>query len=198
MERTESKNNPFGAAKPIDTATKEKEIEEKRQAALKEKKEAEEKAREEKKIAEDKAREEKRVAKETEKATNPDRNTPSKEKSNGVESEKEAAASGPPPGKSYEILRRQANDDVDVHAEGVDEEMEGDANGVIADDKSVKPQEIVRDIPAANGNSASNGNAAAEPTAEAMEEDGWSTVQKPQKPRKSQRNGNAGARAIAS
>ncbi|KAL8999372.1 MAG: hypothetical protein Q9169_001798 [Polycauliona sp. 2 TL-2023] len=200
MERTESKNNPFGAAKPIDTATKEKEIEEKREAEKKERKEAEDKAREEKKIADEKAREEKRAAKDTEKAGNPDRSASSKEKSNGVESEKETAPSGPPPGKSYEILRRQANEDVDVHTEGVDGDMEGDANGLIADDKSVKPQEIVRDIP--NGNSASNANATAEPTAEAMEADGWSTVQKQQKPRKNQRNGNgnanAAARAIAS
>ncbi|KAL8859956.1 MAG: hypothetical protein Q9178_003504 [Gyalolechia marmorata] len=195
MERSESKNNPFGAAKPIDTAAKEKEIEEKREAALKEKKEAEEKAREEKKIADDKAREEKQQTKETEKAANPDR---TKEKSNGMETEKETGASGSPPGKNYEILRRQANDDVDVHAEGVDGEMEGDANGVVADDKSVKPQEIVRDIPAANGNSASSSNGLTEPTAEALEEDGWSTVQKAQKPRKNQRNGNAAARAIAS
>ncbi|KAL9639701.1 MAG: hypothetical protein Q9204_000991 [Flavoplaca sp. TL-2023a] len=198
MERTESKNNPFGAAKPIDTATKEKEIEEKREAEKKERKEAEEKAREEKKIADEKAREEKRLAQETEKATNPERSASSKEKSNGVEPEKKTAATGPPAGKSYEILRRQANEDVDVHAGGVDGEMEGDADELIKDDKSVKPQEIVRDIPATNGHKASEGNTAAEPTAEAMEEDGWSTVQKPQKPRKNQRNGNAAARAIAS
>ncbi|KAL8767007.1 MAG: hypothetical protein Q9209_006361 [Squamulea sp. 1 TL-2023] len=195
MERSESKNNPFGAAKPIDTATKEKEIEEKRQAALKERKEAEEKAREEKKAAE-KAREEKRIAKETEKPANPGKAT--KEKVNGAEPEKDTATNGPPAGKNYEILRRQVNDDVDVHAEGVDGDMEGDAYGMISDDKSVKPQEIVRDIPAPNGNSANNGNAVAEPTAEALEEDGWSTVQKQQKPRKNQRNGNAAVRAIAS
>ncbi|KAL8691961.1 MAG: hypothetical protein Q9224_004060 [Gallowayella concinna] len=193
MERTESKSNPFGAAKPIDTAAKEKEIEEKREAALKEKKEAEDKAREEKKAADEKAREEKRSAKDAEKVANPDKANRSKEASNGVEPEKETAAPGPPPGKSYEILRRQANDDTDVHADGVDGEMEGDADGLVADDKSVKPQEIVRDIPGANGNSAT----APEPTAEGLEEDGWSTVQKPQKPRKNQRNGNV-ARAIAS
>ncbi|KAL8735914.1 MAG: hypothetical protein Q9166_000476 [cf. Caloplaca sp. 2 TL-2023] len=198
MERTESKSNPFGAAKPIDTAAKEKEIEEKRQAALKEKKEADDKAREEKKIADEKAREEKRLAKEAEKAANPDKAASSKEKSNGVEPEKETTTTGPPRGKNYEILRRQVNDDADVHANDIDGEMEGDANGLIADDESVKPKEIVRDIPAANGNNASNGKTGAEPTAEALEEDGWSTVQKPQKPRKNQRNGNAAARAIAS
>ncbi|KAI5310729.1 hypothetical protein KEM55_002865 [Ascosphaera atra] len=55
---TESKANPFGAARPIDTAAREREVEEKRVAALKAKKEAEEKAKEEQqKEAERKAKE---------------------------------------------------------------------------------------------------------------------------------------------
>jgi translation initiation factor 4B len=45
----DAKASPFGAARPIDTAAREKEVEAKRQAAIKEKKEADEKAREEKK-----------------------------------------------------------------------------------------------------------------------------------------------------
>jgi translation initiation factor 4B len=49
----DAKASPFGAARPIDTAAREREVEEKRQAALKEKKEeAEEKALEEKKTRE--------------------------------------------------------------------------------------------------------------------------------------------------
>ncbi|KAI4168559.1 MAG: hypothetical protein LQ348_007465 [Seirophora lacunosa] len=194
MQRTESKSNPFGAAKPIDTATKEKEIEEKRQAALKEKKEAEDKAREEKKVAEEKAREEKRLAKEAEKSPTPEKATSPKEKPNGVAAEKENGASGPPPGKNYEILRRQANEDAEV-ADAADEEPEGAANGVIVDDQAIKPKEIVRDIPAANGNSAGT---PVEPSADALEDDGWSTVSKPQKKSKNARNGNMAARAIAS
>merc|ERR1712093_291727 len=47
----DAKASPFGAARPIDTAAKEKEIEEKKAAAAKEKKEAEEKAKEEKREA---------------------------------------------------------------------------------------------------------------------------------------------------
>ena len=43
----DTKASPFGAARPIDTAAKEREIEEKRVAAVKEKKEAEEKAKSE-------------------------------------------------------------------------------------------------------------------------------------------------------
>ncbi|CCU76376.1 translation initiation factor 4B [Blumeria hordei DH14] len=48
---TDAKPSPFGAAKPIDTAAKEREIEEKRLAAIKEKREADEKASEEKREA---------------------------------------------------------------------------------------------------------------------------------------------------
>lgn len=43
----DSKANPFGAARPIDTAAREREIQEKREVAIKEKKEADEKAKEE-------------------------------------------------------------------------------------------------------------------------------------------------------
>lgn len=197
-QTSDAKASPFGAAKPIDTAAKEKEIEEKRLAALKEKKEAEEKANEEKRIADQKAKEEERLAKESEKAANAEKPALSpKEKPNGVEAQKENGVTGPPPGKNYEILRRQANDDADA----ADEEPEGTANGVITDDKAIKPKEIVRDIPQANGNTSSSGNTPVEPTAEALEEEGWSTVQKPQKPqkpRKNQRNGNVAARAVAS
>ena len=46
---TDSKSNPFGAARPIDTAAREKEIEEKRQLAVRHKRDAEDKARDEKK-----------------------------------------------------------------------------------------------------------------------------------------------------
>ncbi|KAI4168186.1 MAG: hypothetical protein LQ343_006572 [Gyalolechia ehrenbergii] len=191
---SDSKASPFGAAKPIDTAAKEKEIEEKRQAALKEKKEAEDKAREEKKVAEEKAREEQRLAKESEKAATPEKTILSKDKPNGVEPEKENGATGPPPGKNYEILRRQANEDTDA----AEDEPEGAANGVITDDKAIKPQEIVRDMPDANGNSPGNSNSQVEPSAEALEEDGWSTVSKHQKTRKNPRSGNMPARAIAS
>lgn len=51
-----SKASPFGAAKPIDTAAKEREIEEKRQLAIREKRAADEKAKEEKTAKEAAAR----------------------------------------------------------------------------------------------------------------------------------------------
>ncbi|KAI0381011.1 hypothetical protein F5Y04DRAFT_89779 [Hypomontagnella monticulosa] len=51
----DSKASPFGAARPIDTAAKEREIAEKREQQLKEKKEADEKAKEERRIAKEAA-----------------------------------------------------------------------------------------------------------------------------------------------
>ena len=51
------KPNPFGAARPIDTAAREREVEEKQKQAVQQKKEADEKAREEKKAKEAAAKE---------------------------------------------------------------------------------------------------------------------------------------------
>ncbi|KAL0931174.1 RNA recognition motif containing protein [Colletotrichum truncatum] len=52
---TDSKASPFGAARPIDTAAKERQIEEKKQQLLKEKREADEKAKEERRLAKEAA-----------------------------------------------------------------------------------------------------------------------------------------------
>ncbi|RFU75856.1 rna recognition motif containing [Trichoderma arundinaceum] len=51
----DSKASPFGAARPIDTAAREKEIEEKRLQAIQEKREADEKAKEDKRLAKEAA-----------------------------------------------------------------------------------------------------------------------------------------------
>ena len=202
---SDSKASPFGAARPIDTATREKEVEEKRQQALREKKEADEKARAEKKAADEKAKEERKSAKEVELAAKKDQEPADKEKPNGQPKErvngqpkekpKENGASASQSGKSYEILRRATNDDVSA----VDEEAdEADEDGTAADDKQVKPKEIVRDIPSKEEAAQQNSASAAptpNPSADTLEEDGWSTVSKPVKGRK---NGNQAARAIAS
>ena len=184
---SDSKASPFGAAKPINTAAREKEVEEKRQAALKEKKEAEDKAREEKKAAEDKVREEKRLARDADRAKEGNK---TKEKPNGTETEKENGV--PPAAKNYEILRRAANED----GAAADEEVhEDNANGSVVEDKAVKPKEIVQDITLKTNGASTHANASAEPTADALEEEGWNTVSKPVK---KGRNGNLAARAIAS
>ncbi|KAB2576442.1 putative RNA-binding protein sce3 [Lasiodiplodia theobromae] len=74
----DAKSSPFGAARPIDTAAKEREIEEKRQLALRQKKDADDKVREEKR------------AKEAAKAEK--------------EGEKENGAGSPPPGSNFDVL----------------------------------------------------------------------------------------------
>ncbi|KAK7961024.1 RNA-binding protein sce3 [Apiospora saccharicola] len=52
---TDPKANPFGAARPIDTAAKEREIAEKKEQVAKEKKEADEKAKEDRRLAKEAA-----------------------------------------------------------------------------------------------------------------------------------------------
>ena len=172
------KPNPFGAARPIDTAAREKEIEEKRQLALRQKKEADDKAREEKK------------AKESAEKTTPKDSaqpTPTKKDEDGAEDK---------PKSNFEILQR-----VD---EGNSAGQDEDAEGEIVHDKDVKPQEVVRDPPKSEGGSWRRQSAQAPApegtTTEAMDDDGWSTVTKPTKNVKTNRRGGGGApaRAIAS
>ncbi|KAF2706060.1 hypothetical protein K504DRAFT_471472 [Pleomassaria siparia CBS 279.74] len=182
---SESKSNPFGAARPIDTATREKEIEEKRVLAIRQKKEAEDKAREEKKAkdAADKAIRE---------SVPP---TPT------TEASKEKNADQNPVVPSFEILRRGTDDE---EGEG-EEEDDSNANGEIVHDKAVKPKEVVRDPPKAEVAGAWRRKSGAPPTApaasttETLEDDGWSTVTKP-KATKTTRGGRGGppSRAIAS
>ena len=198
---TEAKSSPFGAAKPIDTAAREKEVEEKRQTALREKREAEEKAREEKRLADEKSREEKRLAKETERAEANDKDWVHKGKTMGSNADKEnGIAAASPSGKNYEILRRTSVEDASVEEAKADNEG---ANGIVVEDKAVKPKEIVREMSnkKAEGNGITNGNSSPQidpspdASAKALEDDGWSTVSKP---RNNRRNGNQAARAIAS
>lgn len=182
---SESKSNPFGAARPIDTAAREKEIEEKRQLALRQKKEADDKAREEKKAKE--AAE--KVAGREKSAGTPATPIAEKSKENGSE-EKSAT-------RNYEILRREGQGEGE--GEGEEEEDDADdANGDIIDDKAVKPKEVVRDAPKSEGTwrrKSSTPAAAAGTTTENLEDDGWSTV--PANAKKSKGRGNT-TRAIAS
>jgi translation initiation factor 4B len=168
---TSNKPNPFGAARPIDTATREKEIEEKKQLELRQKKEADDKAREEKK------------AKEAEKAASAKESAPAGKAKSPSEEKSKA---------NFEILQRENEDGT---AAGQDE----DAEGEIVDDKAVKPQEVVRDPPKSAGAWRRKDDApAAEEgtTTEEMDADGWSTVSKAKKPQA--RRGGPPARAIAS
>jgi translation initiation factor 4B len=214
----DAKASPFGAARPIDTAAKEREIEEKRLAALREKKEAEEKAKEEK-------REAAKAAK-------------------AAEAEKQEAADGE---KKVEILQRPDGEGAAKEEETIEKENQNgntvDDKAVkpkeIVRDIKPKPSDTGAwrrpsggpplprdDIPRGprgrggrgrgegrggprhfderptrqnvngGGSPASAAQVpSAEPEAAALEDDGWSTVSKP---KKNNRGGNQGARAIAS
>jgi translation initiation factor 4B len=163
------KPNPFGAARPIDTAAREKEIEEKQKIALQQKKEADDKAREEKKAKEAAAK----------------------------EASTKEADSEEKPRATFEVLAKAGE-------EGEADVQDEDANGEIVDDKAVKPQEVVRDPPKAEGSWRRKSSTPAEPaapagtTTETLDEDGWSTVTKPVKSARNTRRGGAPTRAIAS
>lgn len=170
-----SRANPFGAARPIDTAAREREIEEKKALALRQKKEADEKAREEKKAketAEKAAAGEKTDEKSEEKATE------EKQRSN------------------FEILQRVGEEGEAVPNEDA---PNAPANGNIVEDKAVKPKEVVRDskIEGAWRRKSNTPAAPGATTTEKMDDDGWSTVTKPGKNTRGNRRGGP-SRAIAS
>lgn len=182
----DAKASPFGAARPIDTQQREREIEEKRELALRQKKEADDKAREEKAAREAASRATRGQNEEGEKVTSPtgerprsDRR-PSRQQQNGGKSQAkengEGAAQATKP--SFSILQREDGDEASVDGDAVD----ASANGTITGDKETKPQEVV--VPA-GGNT--------ETTAEELEDDGWSTVAA-----KPKNKGRGGARALAS
>jgi len=191
---TDSKASPFGAARPIDTAAREKEVEEKREVAVREKKEADDKAREEKVKADAASRSSRadradwgQAEQDSDKVTSPtsdarkDARRPSRpmngnrgqSKENGDVTQQQARP-------SFKLLRHDPEDGEEV-AGGQD----ASANGNIVDDKATKPQEPI--VPA-------GGAPEAETTAEALEDDGWSTVPAGGKVKK----GRAGGRALAS
>ncbi|KAL6709202.1 Eukaryotic translation initiation factor 4B [Coniothyrium glycines] len=162
------KPNPFGAARPIDTAAREKEIEEKRQLAIRQKKETDDKAREEKK------------AKEA--AEKP---TPSTEQKEDDSEQK--------PRSNFELLSSvdedgtAAGQDADAEGEIVDDKAVKPQEVVRDPPKHEGAWRRQSDAPAAPEGT----------TTETMDDDGWSTVTKPAKNAKNSRRGPP-ARAIAS
>jgi translation initiation factor 4B len=125
---SDSKASPFGAARPIDTATREKEVAEKRELAIRQKREADEKTREEKKARE-------AATKEESEADDASENS----KANSVKKENGDASKKP----NYQILSRGNDDGEEEDKEGQD----ADANDDIVDDKAAKPREFVREPP---------------------------------------------------
>lgn len=185
---SDSKASPFGAARPIDTGARERELEEKRQLAIRTKKEHQDKEREERRAA--KEREPRDVRKES--VTSQSDRPASKSNAKDTEETKEPAA----PGLKYEILRRgEGDEDATADADGDAEAT--NANGNIIGDKEVKPQEITREVPK-GGNNWRKPAAETETTADSLDADGWSTVSKKEKNFNKRGGGNAGGRAMAS
>jgi translation initiation factor 4B len=179
---SDAKASPFGGARPIDTATKEREIEEKRQLALRLKREQDEKAKEERRLAKDAAKAEKPVTAVS---------LVTKDKENGGET--------PPSGKSFEILRK-AGDEGDVSEEENEAEQE---KAPVVVEKLMKPREM-KNTPPKRSEGAwrkksdnKKPESSAEQGAQAPEEPGWSTVSKPKNSRRGGHQ-NQAARAIAS
>ena len=201
---SDSKSSPFGAARPIDTATREREIEEKRQLAIRQKKEADDKAKEEK-AARDAAAKTARAEKaergqpeqEGDTVTSPTTESgrgnrrPSRQQNGTKGPVKENAEAQQQSRPKFSILRRDT-DGAAVESPELDEDdVENDvitpANGNIIGDKETKPQEVTVSSDTAAPN--------AESTADALEEDGWSTVPASGKVKNNRRGG---ARALAS
>lgn len=194
---SDSKPSPFGGARPIDTFAREKEIEERRQLALRQKREQDEKKR----AASKAATRDQRAAAPVEEA---------KAKENGDAQASTPTATPVGTASNFALLNRvhdkengaqvQQADQEDEH-KGEKSKTEGE-NGRIVDDKEVKPREIVREMPSERNKDAGNSSGverktadSATTSADALEEDGWSTVSKV---RNNRRGGSQAARAIAS
>jgi translation initiation factor 4B len=169
---SDSKSSPFGAARPIDTATREREVEEKRQLVLRQKRESDEKAREEKRAKDTDAKG----------ATSVDDEDGSAEEDN-----KEDDADAPNPNKNYQILSRTADEDNEDKDDEEPQEArkESKPNGVSNDPKpkSRGPPREHREPPRGPKNQGSwrhkKQSAPSSPaiaSSDNHEEDGWSTV----------------------
>jgi translation initiation factor 4B len=179
---SDAKASPFGAARAVDTATREREVEEKRQIAIREKKEADDKARAAKAAAQ-KAEKEKSQGSENGKA----------------ESEKKENGETVKPG--FSILQHEDDGDKETGDEGSEAPS---ANGDAAEDKAAKPKDFIREPPKGPKNDkgawrrkSSTPNTPTSPKvggpAEKVEDDGWSTVAAVRKGGK----GRGGARTAA-
>ncbi|KAI9816733.1 MAG: hypothetical protein M1826_001731 [Phylliscum demangeonii] len=188
---SDTKPNPFGGARPIDTFAKEKEIEERRQLAVRQKKEQDEKAREKRMVRDTKTDKAAPAAAEA--------NNHNAHEENGVEPRSTKSTA------SFEILRKaSAEDEAEAvgHGDGEKDE-EGSKNGVVVEDKKTKPKEIVQDIPTKDVTPSGSGEneakvveAESDTSAKVLAEHGWSTVSA--KPKNNRKGVQQAARAIAS
>jgi translation initiation factor 4B len=211
---SDAKASPFGAARPIDTAAKEREIEEKKLAAIKEKKEAEEKAKEEKaaaakaKAEAEQAENEKKaeiLAKEAEEAAKGEIVETENQNGNIVDDKadkpKEIVRDARPKPSDTGAWRRQSSGPPGPREDAPRGPRGGFRGGRGRGEGRGGPRHFDERPRRDNTNgsapptptTATSGSAQAQ--APAPEDDGWSTVSKP---KKNNRGGNPGARAIAS
>ncbi|KAL4878841.1 hypothetical protein BJY04DRAFT_194725 [Aspergillus karnatakaensis] len=155
----ETKSSIFGGARPIDTATREKEVEQRRQLALRQKKESEEKAKADKV-------EKQRVAKEAVKSEKP---------ASTLDPNGRDQAETPKGGGNFEILRRAGEDEDGANADQDQEKTEAPAAGAAETKTDDKTNGSWRAGPAT--------------TETAADDEGWSTVSsKPRNNRRGGRN----------
>ncbi|KAL4912483.1 hypothetical protein BDW62DRAFT_194482 [Aspergillus aurantiobrunneus] len=156
---TETQSSIFGGARPIDTATREKEVEQRRQLALRQKKEADEKAKAEK-------AEKQRAAKEAAKPEKP---------ASSLDPNGRDTAETPRGGANFEILRRAGEDESGMNADQ-DPEQQAEAGATTETGEAAKEDDKT------------NGSWRASPE-NAGDDEGWSTVgSKPRNNRRGGRN----------
>ncbi|KAF4825074.1 putative RNA-binding protein sce3 [Colletotrichum siamense] len=198
---TDSKASPFGAARPIDTAAKEREIEEKKQQQAKEKKEADEKAKEERRLAKEaaakeaaeKAEQEAKAAEEAAQAAEeaPEAAKEEESKENGASDEQKVPIRSKEPKEPREAAKTSRATEASSWRSASSGGARGAPTGPRGGRGGAGPRggrfDNARDNarpPRSNG-----GPAAREPSAPAadgeapVEEDGWTTV-----PNKNRRN----------
>ncbi|OJD16802.1 hypothetical protein AJ78_03045 [Emergomyces pasteurianus Ep9510] len=129
---SDSKASPFGGARPIDTSAREREVEERRQLALRQKKEAEEKAKAEKAEKQKAAKEQEQQ----EQATKAE--STSAASANGA---KEDGSETPQAGKNVEILRRAGNTEEAPNPERSTETGASDEKAEALKEPKVQPKE---------------------------------------------------------
>ncbi|KAI1950930.1 Eukaryotic translation initiation factor 4B [Ophidiomyces ophidiicola] len=192
----DSKASPFGAARPIDTAAREKEIEEKR---LHKKKEAEEKAKAERE-------EQQRLTKEQDLAKEKEKEEAAASTAASANGSKEGGADVPEGVKGFEILQRSEE------TENGETVTPQESSAAPSEEKSISPRDPNRPQPPSRANSnwrsagprrgSNQGQQAArnrvppkgspkQPATPVIDEDGWSTVSS--KPRGGRRGGRNAA-----
>ncbi|RAL04791.1 translation initiation factor 4B [Aspergillus ibericus CBS 121593] len=156
----ESKASPFGGARPIDTAAREKEVEERRQIAIRQKKEADEKAKAEKTDKTEKQR--------------PAKDQPKEKSGSSADPNGRDTAEHAQGGKNFDILRQAGEDESGMTADqDQTEEAAAAAKGAEASTEAAP--------------SKANGSWRSGPAETGADDEGWSTVSS--KPRNNRRGG---------